>query len=364
VIEFTDVASTELRGVERSGNDLVIKYGTNDQVNVGYYFYSDSFKIEQIKFSDGVTWNVTNTQYASVINGTGGNDSLSSSGYSAGQRVYGQDGNDTITGSSYNDLLDGGSGTDSINGGVGSDILQGGSGNDVLTDTSGNNLFNGGADNDALTGGSGNELFIGGTGNDTITTSSGYDIIAFNRGDGQDTVISSTGKDNTISLGGGIAYADLAFNKSSNDLILATGSGEQITFKDWYANTNNHSIANLQMAIESSADYSAASDDAMHNKKIEQFNFDGLASAFDQARSADPTLTTWSLSSSMLNFYLGGTDTAAIGGDLAYQYAKSGSLSNISATPAQALLGSTQFGVTNQNLQSLSALQDISSRLA
>jgi Ca2+-binding RTX toxin-like protein len=58
-----------------------------------------------------------------------------------------------------------------------------------------------------------NELFIGGAGNDTITTSTGADIVAFNRGDGADTLVASTGKENTISLGEDIRYADLLFSK-------------------------------------------------------------------------------------------------------------------------------------------------------
>ena len=358
------MTSAALRGVERQGNNLVIKYGTADQITVLNQFGGPYDGIEKIKFSDGTAWDKAAVYAAVVINGTTGNDNLSFSSSTSRQRVYGLAGDDTLVGGSYDDILDGGAGNDSLNGGGGNDVLQGDDGTDVLTDASGNNLFNGGANADMLTGGIGSELFIGGAGNDNITTGTGADIVAFNRGDGQDTVMSSTGKDNTVSLGGGITYADLAFTRSSSDLILSTGSGEQITFKDWYANANNRSIANLQLVVEGSSDYEATSADSMHNKKIEQFNFDGLASAFDQAQTANPTLTNWSLSSSMLNFYLGGSDTAAIGGDLAYQYAKSGSLSAISVSPAQMLLGNAQFGAASQNLQSLSALQDTSAKLA
>jgi hypothetical protein len=75
-------------------------------------------------------------------------------------------------------------------------------------------------------------------------------------------------------------------------------------------------------------------------------------------------LTSWSLSSSLLVFHLNGSsDTAALGGDLAYQYARNGNLSAISASPAQAILANTQFGTANQNLQSSSALQDLTPRL-
>ncbi len=267
------------------------------------------------------------------------------------------------TGNTSNNLLIGNAATNTLNGSGGTDLLQGAAGTDKLTDTSGNNLFDGGAGNDTVTGGTGRNFIIGGTGNDTIATNTGADVIAFNLGDGQDTVAASTGKDNTLSLGNGIRYADLLFKKNANDLILMAGTNDQITFKDWYVSTNNHSVANLQIVIEGTADYDASSANQLNNKKIEQFNFDGLVTKFDQARAANPSLTSWALSSSLLNFHLAGSDTAAIGGNLAYQYARNGNLSAFSMTPAQALLASTQFGVANQNLQATSALQDQSPRM-
>jgi Ca2+-binding RTX toxin-like protein len=266
------------------------------------------------------------------------------------------------TGNAIDNLLVGNSGINSLNGAAGNDILQGAAGVDTLTDTLGNNVLDGGAGNDIITAGVGNDFVVGGTGNDTITTGQGMDVIAFNRGDGMDIVNASTVKDNSLSLGKGIRYADLLFKKSANDLILVTGASEQITVKDWYANTANHSIANLQIVIEGTSDYVAASTNKLNNKKIEQFNFDGLVTKFDQARAATPSMTSWALSSSLLEFYLAGSDTAAIGGDMAYQYAKNGNLSNFSATPAQSLLASPQFGAA-QGLQNVAALQDASPRL-
>ena len=267
------------------------------------------------------------------------------------------------TGNTLDNLIIGNSANNTLNGAAGTDILQGAAGADTLTDTADNNLFNGGLGADIMTGGTGNEIFIGGAGNDTITTSTGADIIAFNRGDGQDTINASTGNDNTLSLGKGILYADLLFQKSANDLILLTGNSEQVTLKDWYANADNHSVANLQIFIEGTTDYDPASASVINNKKVEQFGFNGLVAAFDQARAATPTLTSWALSSSLLSSYLNSSDTAAIGGDLAYQYALNGNLSAMSMNPAMALLTDGQFGSTSQNLRASSDLQDLSPRL-
>lgn len=73
-------------------------------------------------------------------------------------------------------------------------------------------------------------------------------------------------------------------------MILVTGTNEQITFKDWYASTSNHSIANLKIVIEGTIDYIATSTNKLNNKKIAQFNFDGLVTKFDQVRVATPAL--------------------------------------------------------------------------
>ena len=262
------------------------------------------------------------------------------------------------TGNASNNLLIGNGANNTLNGAGGVDLLQGGDGTDTLTDTSGNNLFDGGVGNDTITGGIGQDFIAGGSGNDSITTNTGADVIAFNLGDGQDIVIASTGKDNTVSLGKGIKYADLSFKKNLNDLVLVTGSTDQITFKDWYRNTSNQSVSTLQILIEETPDYDAGSASNLNNRKIVQFNFDGLATKFDQARASNPSLTVWSMSSSLQEFFIGNSDGAAIGGDMAYQYGRNGNFSTLTMTPAQSLLADAQFGVGNQALQLIGALQD------
>ena len=234
----------------------------------------------------------------------------------------------------------------------------------LLSNTTGNTLLNGGAGTDTLTGGTGNDLLIGGIGNDAITTGTGADTIAFNKGDGQDTVAASTTKDNTLSIGGGTNYADLLFTKSGNDLILKVGSTDQITLTGYYTSTANHSINTLQVILQGSTDYNAGSSNAIFNKKIEDFNFDGLVAAFDAARAANPSLTTWALTNALTAQYLNGSDTAALGGDLAYQYGLTGNLGSISALPAMAILSAATFGTAAQTLQSQAGLQDPTPRLS
>jgi len=266
-------------------------------------------------------------------------------------------------GTNISNLIRGSSADNTLTGGTGIDILEGGVGNDTLSNTTNKTLLNGGSGSDVLAGTAANDLLIGGTGNDTLTTGSGADIIVFNMGDGQDTVAASTTRDNTLSLGGA-TYADLLFQKIGNDLVLQVGATNQITFTGYYAATANRSVNNLQVVIEGTSEYEAGSTNAMRNKKIETFNFEGLVAAFDTARAANPSLTTWALTNALLAQHLSGSDTAAIGGDLAYRYNRFGNLSDISYTPALAILGASNFGSGAQSLQSLASLQDSSVRLS
>ena len=258
----------------------------------------------------------------------------------------------SLTGADGQDLIVAAAGNDTLNGGNGRDILQGGDGNDAITDTAGNGLLQGGLGADTLTGSAGNELHIGGAGSDTLTLGAGADIIGFNRGDGQDVVNASTGPDNTLSLGGGIKYADVVLRKTGNDLIVDVGATEQVTLKDWYLSASNKHVVNLQMVVDASADWNAASPNALYNKRVARFDFAGLVSQFDAARIANPSLTQWAVASALASEHLGGSDTAALGGDLGYQHGHANMLAGIGWTPADGVLASASFGSALQTLQS------------
>ncbi|HCX32976.1 MAG TPA: hypothetical protein DHV08_05055, partial [Rhodocyclaceae bacterium] len=164
------------------------------------------------------------------------------------------------------------------------------------------------AGNDTLWGGAGSELYVGGAGNDGINPFGGADVIAFNRGDGRDFVYASTGEDNTLSLGRGIGYADLRLGKTGNHLVVETGAGESLTLRDWYAADANHSVLTLQMVAEAMADFDSGGIDPLRDHKVESFDFPGLAAAFDDARAAEPSLTSWALADALTRFHLAGSD--------------------------------------------------------
>ena len=163
-----------------------------------------------------------------------------------------------------------------------------------------------------------------------------------------------------MSLGGGIRYSDVFLSKQGNNLVLQTAANEDLTFTDWYSSGGGHSVVNLQMIVEASTDYAAGGADVLRDNKVEQFNFNTIVQRFDQARAASPSAANhWSVMNALLDAHLGnGSDTEALGGDLAYRYGVNGTLAGIGINSAQTVLAASQFGSAPQALQPFSGLQD------
>jgi Ca2+-binding RTX toxin-like protein len=204
------------------------------------------------------------------------------------------------------------------------------------------------ADNTLTAQASGNEILIGGLGNDSLTTGPNTNLIAFNKGDGTDTLYAVAGANNVLSLGGNFAYNDLTLQKNSNDLILNVSATDSITFKDWYA--GNHNIVDLQVIAAAMGDYAPGSTDVLRNSQVEEFDFQKLVAAFDTALAATPTLSAWGVTNALLDAHLAGSDTAALGGDLAFSYGTNGNLTGMGVSAAENTLNNSQFAAAPQTL--------------
>ncbi|WP_141243668.1 calcium-binding protein, partial [Pseudomonas indica] len=156
IVEFSDIASTEIV-VTRSGSSLLLSLpATGDSVLINDYFYAESdrnYKVQKILFSDGVVWAVEDIAAASLI-ATDGDD-----------RLYGFSADEQINGGSGSDYIDGGEGNDHLTGSIGNDSLYGGMGDDTLDGGDGNDFLDGGAGDDVY-------RFGQGFGNDTISSNS------------------------------------------------------------------------------------------------------------------------------------------------------------------------------------------------
>lgn len=291
--------------------------------------------------------------FALIIRAVAGS---SVTGDKADDVIYGGTGNETLTARADNDYLFGDLGNDVLRAGAGNDVLQGGEGSDVLRGGSGQNVLDGGDGDDVLYGGKGAGFLAGGAGNDTLRVGRGNDVIAFNLGDGMDTVYGGRDGGNTLSLGGGIRYNDLSLSKSGKDLVVHVGESDGLVLKDWYA--GNRSLLNLQLIVEANADFDASSTDRLYNRKVQSFDFLGLVSAFDQARASNRGLTTWAITNALLQFHLSGADDVAVGGDLAYWYGRNRTLAGMSLAAAQQIIGTPGFGAEAHTLRPFSGLQE------
>ena len=283
------------------------------------------------------------------IEGGGGNDviDLTSPNFAYGDvTLDGGDGNDTLWSSSGNDLLLGGAGNDGLDGGAGNDVLQGGAGNDTLLDSLGNNVLDGGQGNDVLTDGNGASWLAGGAGSDTLNLGKGADVVAFNRGDGADTLLfGAEAANDVLSLGHGIQYADLRLRKSGNNLIVDLGQGDSLTLQNWYGATPVKTVSQLQI-IGAAGGYQPNDPSNPAGQPVEVFDFAKLVQNFDAAVAQNASNASgWAAMNKLLDAHLSGSSTQALGGDLSFQYANTGTLAGIGLMAAQSSVaaGSTQW---------------------
>lgn len=174
-------------------------------------------------------------------------------------------------------------------------------------------------------------------------------------------VIRSAGAGDTVSLGGGIRYADLKLRKSGNDLVLDVGQGEHLSFDNWYRQGSQGRVAKLQV-VTLGGDYAAGSTDKLLNRQVGVFDFTKLVAKFDAARALPGSNAAgWAVMNSLLDAHLQGSDSSALGGDLAFQYATTGSFSGIGLGAAQ---GALAAGTDWQTLKARSELEQGSVRLS
>jgi Ca2+-binding RTX toxin-like protein len=259
------------------------------------------------------------------------------------------------TGNSLANHLKGNGAANTLNGSGGTDVLQANLGNDTLTDTSGRGLLDGGDGADTLRGGTDRQVFAGGAGNDTLTLGGGADVVLFNRGDGADTInapASGAGlgeSNDTVSLAG-IASADLRLTRQGSDLLLqVAGTGDSIRLAGWYTSSGNRTVNTLQVVVDSTADYDAASADTLRNQRVVRFAFGSLVSAFNAAGAP----AGWVVPASVLGSALvAGSDSAAIGGAIAYRYGHERNFSGLDFTTATVVLNESTFGTGAQSIGS------------
>jgi len=279
---FGDSISEADITVSRDNLDLVLSHNNGiDQITVKdwfkHYYDAGDFKLEQIEFYDGTVWQAQElTTQLMIQNGDDGADTLtgldkryieiivdtevreytySNFLVSDANILNGGGGNDTLTSgiASRNDILTGGDGEDTLIAARYSSntTLEGGAHDDTLIvheDAKGT-ILRGGAGEDTLTadwGDSYNNTFEGGTGNDTIEGSRSDDTFIFNMGDDHDTIVGMWGND-VVQFGDGLKKQNFHVSRDDEEGDI------YLTFLDEQGNETGDKIT-LQNALYHSKD--------------------------------------------------------------------------------------------------------------
>ena len=208
--------------VERSGNNMIVRYSENDSITLINQYSNEYYWVENFEFADGTKRTINDLlNVAQTIHGSGKIEDHTSG--------YGNK-NNTLVGSDGADELYGYEGTDTLIGGKGDDILYGGRDNDTY-------------------------IFNLGDGNDII----------------EDYVLNtSNSKADKVIFGEDISAEDIVFSRQGNNLVISYGSGgDTVTVQNQYYSSyyeierfetsDGYSISNTQvnLLIQSMATFEA-----------------------------------------------------------------------------------------------------------
>lgn len=132
-------------------------------------------------------------------------------------------------------------------------------------------------------------------------------------------------------------------------------NSRNIAIEDWYAETSSKRISDMRVVVEAATN--SMFEELLPSGVQKDGNYgytSGLVNADPAKVAVDGALTSWALTNAVTSFQLAGSDTAALSGDLAYQY---GTLAGVGVTPALATLSDANLGSAAQTLTPLSCLQ-------
>jgi Ca2+-binding RTX toxin-like protein len=312
---------------------------SSDRLILSGWLGDEEVRIEKVVFASGTTWDVTDIQdRITALPATGFGDVLTRT--TSNDTVDGLGGNDEIYGYAGDDVLEGGAGDDYLEGDAGNDILRGGEGVDSTWDWQGNNLLEGGAGDDILVAdgassdpGGGSNFVVGGTGDDSIDSYASGNVIAFNAGDGHDTIYAVNAL--TLSLGNGIAPADLVLSQDGDDLLLSIGSVDSIRFtRQFEEDPRAWPQITLQMF-----------------GSVHLYDFSAVIAEFHEVLASGPLFEGFALGGVLQEHATSVSDTDALGGALAHQYGTMGNLNSFSDAAIRQTLANPNFGSAPQSIE-------------
>ena len=273
--------------------------GGTTRIEVQNWQYGDDRRLAGIEFADGTFWDADEME-------------------ARFEPAPGTPHDDAIFGSDGDDVIDALAGDDYVETGAGNDIVRGGPGADDLEAWGeGNNLLEAGPGDDDIYE-EGSTLVIGGAGDDWIDHFGDGGVIAFNPGDGDDTVYAAGAM--TLSIGGGVQPADLSLSQDGADLVLdVAGAGSIRLTRQWEADPSAWPQITLQL---------------FGSVHLYDFN----AALGTEGALGDV------LAANEISF----SETDGIGGAIAWQYAIAGSTGSLSDEQLGSVLADPGFGTASQ----------------
>src|SRR5581483_8080864 len=155
-------------------------------------------------------------------------------------------------------------------------------------------------------------------------------VIAFNRGDGEDTAWCAA--DVTLSFGGGIAANDLTLEADGRDIILRTGGDEYVRLARRYESDQLYPWPELRLQII--------------GDEVRVYDLLAVIDDFEQAQ-IEPDLV-FSLAAMLPGYEVYASIDQAYGGDLAYGYGKGRLDDGIAAAVVLPVISDPAFGTAPQ----------------
>lgn len=328
-LRFDASVTPQAVAVSQSWGDLVLALGAGgDQLTLQNWFYTQGGTVEEFRFVGGTVWDgaaieamlaePVATEAEDLIYGTWGDDVLEGFG-----------GNDQIAGFFGDDTLYGGAGDDFVEAGDGDDLLFGGDGSDDLEVWEGSSNYVSAGPGDDYIHDDGGTLVIGGPGEDWIDHYGGGSVILFNPGDGNDTIYAAGAL--TLSIGGGERPSDLSLRREGTDLVLGVAGTGSIRFsRQWEADPQTWPNITLQMF-----------------GSVHEYDFNAVIDAFEAQAGGDPGFVL-GLGEVLRANENATSQSDALGGAIAWQYATTGSTAGLSVDDLRAVLADPGFGFSPQ----------------
>jgi hypothetical protein len=182
--------------------------------------------------------------------------------------------------------------------------------------------------NDELYGIGGRDFLAGGAGEDYLEPAAGPSVIAFNVGDGEDSVDElAAGQALTLSVGGAGA-GDIRLTDWGWTLRVEIGTADAVQFTAFAADPQDWPSVTLQLV----------------GAEARAYDLNAVVLAHRAAGSPDAWAAGDALDANLLTV----STTHALGGALAYQYATTGGLSALTGAEVSSVLADAGFGSSPQ----------------